>query len=320
MTTAKFLSWRWFILPFPVLLLAGCSSTTARSTACLFNPNGPIAQASILYLAIDIGLLLIVIVPATVLVLWTVWRYRRGGPGRYNPAFTHSKLLEVIVWGGPILLVGALSYFSVQGAFAVDPYHPGVLYHIDPAHDPKPLQIDVITTDWQWLFVYPQQGVAVSNKLFLPVGRKIDLQLTSAGVTNNFYILKIASQIYIMPGMRTERHFFFDRPGRYQGYSTEFSGPGFSWMNYPVHVVAARRFRQWVNKAKQSGQKLSYARFKKFARPTINVGHVSQLFNHVDPHLFNAVIQKVKSGQLSARRPPRITENMYSDKFKRYSN
>lgn len=318
-TTVKLRYWRRLAVLLAVLFLSGCAQ--GDGPQWILNPNGPIARASILYLAIDVGLLLIIIAPTTVLVFWAMWHYRRGNKrASYSPGFTRSKLLEVVMWGGPILLVGALSYYSVQGSFALDPYHPGSLANVDPTPGAKPLHIKVITTDWQWLFVYPKQGIAVSNKLVLPAGRKIDLDLTSAGVTNDFYIQRIVNQIYIMPGMHTERHFFLQRTGNYKGYSTAFSGPGFSWMNYPVRAVTPAQFRSWVKKARQTGRQLTVARFNKFAQPTINTGHVSLLFNHVAPHLFDTVIHEVKTGRLPPARPPRIAENMHGQRFKSHAN
>lgn len=311
--------WRvWQLLSLAAMLLLGGCSTI--SDFWVFHPNGPIAANSLFYLMIDLGVLLIIIIPATALVIWAVYRYRRGGRGAYDPSFNHSILIEVFAWGVPILLVGGLSYFSVQGAQDLDPYHPDVVKNHPAAQNDKPLRVNVITTDWQWLFIYPQQNVALANKLVLPTNRTIKLYLTSASVTNDFYIQKLVGQIYIMPGMRTQRTFLIDRPGVYQGYSAQMSGPGFSWMRYKAHIVTPQKFHDWVSKAKTSGQKLNFARFKQFAKPTINTGFKSTTFSGVEPGLFKTVIHQVRDGQLTHYRPMRIAEDMDSEIFKQHSN
>lgn len=307
----------WLLLIAGLLPLEGCS---AISDFWVFHPNGPLATHSLFYLMIDLGMLLIIIIPATALVLWAVYRYRRGGRGTYDPGFTHSNLIEVFAWGVPLLLVGGLSYFSVQGLQDLDPYHPAVIKQNSTAQNDKPLRVNVITTDWQWLFIYPQQNVALANKLVLPTNRVIKLYLTSASVTNDFYIQKLVGQIYIMPGMRTQRTFLVDRPGVYQGYSAQQSGPGFSWMRYKAHIVTPQHFQSWVSQAKSGEQKMDYARFKKFAQPTINTDFQSTTFSGIDPHLFQTVIHRVRSGQLTHYRPMKIGEDMDSDLFKRHSN
>ncbi|WP_423823027.1 COX aromatic rich motif-containing protein [Salinisphaera sp. SPP-AMP-43] len=301
-----------------LLPLAGCSSD---DWLWILDPNGPLAESSVYYLIIDILLLGIVIVPATALVLWAFFRYRKGGKGQYDPTFNHSMLVEVVVWGIPVLVVGVMSYFSYQGTRAVEPYSPDAVEHAVKASDSPqaPLRIDVISTDWQWLFVYPEQDIAVSNRLVVPTNRKVEMRLTSAGVTNDFYVLKVINQIYVMPGMRTKHNFYLDRPGDYRGFSTEFSGPGFSWMNYKMKAVTPEAFDQWITKAKASPQRMTWSHFKEFAQPTVNTGNVWTLYGHVDSNLFTQVISKVKSGELTAVKPIFMTEDMQSEEFKAHS-
>lgn len=297
--------------------LSGCVSSD--DLLWILHPNGPIAKASVYYLVVDVLLLLIVIVPATALVIWAFFRYRRGGKGEYDPTFNHSLVIECIVWGVPLLLVVVLSYFTYQGVMAVDPYNPRALAKVTENSDQPPLKIDVITTDWQWLFVYPDQGIAVSNHLVVPTGRRIDLELTSTATTNDFYVLKVVNQIYIMPGMRTEQHFYLERTGDYRGFSTEFSGPGFSWMNYKMRSVTPEAFQQWINKAKNAPRQMMWDDFTAFAKPTINTANVWHMYSQVEPNLFNKTIRSVKSGELTSVTPMRFSEDMESEIFRQHS-
>ncbi len=302
-----------------VFLLAGCTGSNHK-WSWILNPNGPIATQSVRFLAIDIGLLLIIIVPTTALTLWAIYRYRNRGGGTYDPSFNHSILIEVFAWGVPIIVVGALSYYSVLGAKAVDPAHPASVKKQAAASSDAPLDVDVITTDWQWLFIYPKQNVAISNKLVLPVNRTIKLNMTSASITNDFYIQQLVGQEYIMPGMETHREFLLKRPGVYDGYSMELSGPGFSWMHYKAHIVSKAHFKQWVASAQSGHKQLNYEQFKQFAKPTINTGNVSQTFSNVGPKLFLKVVHHVRNGKLKHNRPMRLSDDMNSQIFQHHTN
>lgn len=308
----------WLSAAGAVLTLTGCSDVR-EDWLWILNPNGPIASASVYYLVVDVLLLLIIIVPATAITLFALFRYRSGGKGTYDPSFNHSVWIEVFAWGVPLVLVGVLSYFSYQGAHAVAPYDPAVLKDYPEAQDQKPLQINVISTAWQWLFIYPKQDVAIANKLVLPVGRQINMRMTSATTTSNFYILKLVGQIYVMPGMRTKRKFILARTGDYVGYSAAFNGPGFSWMNYPVKVVKPARFKHWLGQMKSSGETLSYDRFVKFAQPTVNTGNKIFRFTNVDNDLFRQLIRNVQTGQFELERPILLTESMYSELFLKHA-
>ena len=299
-----------------LIVLAGCSQSPVQDPFWFLHPNGPIARASIFYLVVDVLLLSVVIVPATALVIWTFWRYRRGGSGKYDPTYNHSIPIEVIVWGVPLLVVVALSYYSYHGARDVAPYNPEVLESVDD-NGQAPLHIQVIATDWQWLFIYPDQHIAMSNRLVVPTNRKIALDLTSVSVTNDFYVLKVVNQIYMMPGMRTKQHFLVERPGTYQGFSTEFSGPGFSWMNYKMLSVPPNVFDQWVRRARLSGNRMEWKQFKQFAEPTINTGNQWSLYSDIDNDLFTHVIHAVNDGTLKYTWPARFSEDMTSAEFER---
>ena len=309
---------RYVLAILLVGLLAGCTSGTVHSPLWLLDPNGPLARSSIFYLVVDVLLLSIVIVPATILTIWTFFRYRRGGKGGYDPTFNHSLTIEVVVWGVPLLIVVALSYYTYQGAMDVGPFNPRAVTRAVEASGNKqqPLHVDVISTDWQWLFVYPDQGIAMSNRLILPTGRKIEMNLTSTAVTNDFYVLKVFNQIYMMPGMRTKHNVYLDRPGTYQGFSTEFSGPGFSWMTYKMLSVTPKNFQKWVQRARNSPDRMTWKHFEKFAEPTINTGNVWNLYGQVDPDLFKTTVKSVRSGAYQTQWQAHLSEDMTSQEFK----
>ena len=288
----------------------------------LLNPKGPVAAAELHYMIIDVALMAIVIVPTTLLFIAFVWRYRADRNATYAPKWSHSNAIELVVWGVPLLIVGALSYFSWEGIHQVNPYNPGAVNGAGDkaaAHD-APLEVDVISTDWQWMFIYPKQHIAVANELVVPTDTKVDFRLTSTSVVNSFYIPQVVGQIYAMPGMRTKQALEVNYPGSYHGFSAAFSGPGFSWMDFKMKAVTPQQFRQWVQKVSAAPQTLDYASFARFAKPTVNVSGKVYEYSHVQPGLFKQVVAAVRAQKLHYVTPAMMSENMYSTEFKEHSN
>ena len=61
----------------------------------------------------------------------------------------------------------------------------------------KALEVEVISTDWKWLFIYPEQHIAKrqSPGACRPACR-VHFRLTSATVMNSFFVPQLGSQIY----------------------------------------------------------------------------------------------------------------------------
>jgi cytochrome o ubiquinol oxidase subunit II len=176
----------------------------------------------------------------------------------------------------------------------VDPYAPGILANTEAAK--TPLNIDVITTDWQWLFIYPDQHIASVDELVVPEGRIAHFRLTSTSVVNTFFIPGVVPMIDIMPGMRTEDTFDAPKAGAYTGFSADFSGAGFSWMQFATRIVTQADFNTWVAHAASSPRQLDYTAFTQFAQPTANEGAKISYFANPSPGLFENVVGAAQSG------------------------
>lgn len=272
------------------VLLSGCSTASYR----LFHPVGPVALAEWRFTLLDVGVMLLIILPVTVMIAVFVWRYRKSRNATYDPTWSHSLGLEFLMWGVPFLMVIFLGYNSYKSTMLVNPYGPAALNLNNPQDEP--LQIDVITTDWQWIFVYPQQNIATIDDLVVPAGRPVKLHLTSTSVTNDFYIPEVAPMIDVMPGMRTMDAFQVDHPGNYEGFSADFSGAGFSWMQFSTRIMPRADFDKWVAQTQASPNQLSYPQFTKLAVPTVNVGAKPKYFSHVAEGLFDSVYIAARQG------------------------
>ncbi|MEI2559200.1 ubiquinol oxidase subunit II, partial [Acinetobacter pittii] len=83
--------------------------------------------------------------------------------------------------------------------------------------DVKPLEVYAVAMDWKWLFIYPEQGIALVNEMAVPVDRPVNFKFTSTSVMNTFYVPALAGMIYAMPGMQTQLHAVINKPGEYLG-------------------------------------------------------------------------------------------------------
>ncbi|MDA8389326.1 MAG: COX aromatic rich motif-containing protein [Gammaproteobacteria bacterium] len=287
-----------------VLLLSGC---VRKGGLVLLDPKGPIAAAELHFTILDVVIMLGIIVPTAILVIWFMWHYRATNrKARYDGRWDHSYGIEVVVWGIPILVVAVLSYFSYKGIFEVDPYNPRILDkpHVTAATAragapaSRPVDVNVITTDWQWLFVYPKLHIASVDKLVVPVNTPVRFRLTSATVDNAFMIPQLVGQIEIMPGMRTKQALLASHLGTYRGFSAEMSGPGFAWMQFHADVVSAAHFRKWAAMVAKSPDHMTDGAFDAFAQPTFNLHEKSRYFSQVQPGLFRYVIHQVHMGKV----------------------
>ena len=101
------------------------------------------------------------------------------------------------------------------------------------------MNVQVVSLDWKWLFIYPDQHVATVNQLVVPAGTPVNFQLTSATVWNTFFVPQMGSMIYTMPNMATRLNLQADGTGVFEGRSAHFSGDGFPGMEFNVYPCRA---------------------------------------------------------------------------------
>ena len=214
--------------------LGGCSEG-------VLDPKGPIAAAERQILFNSLGIMLAIVIPTILATLAVAFWFRSSNKrARYLPDFEYSGRLELLVWSIPamtVLLVGGVAWV---GSHELDPRKP-------IASTVKPINVQVVSLDWKWLFIYPDQGIASVNQLTIPVGTPVSFELTSSGVMNSFFVPQLGSQIYTMAGMVTRLHLQADHPGTYRGLSAKYSGDGFATMRFTVDAVPAENFAQWVD-------------------------------------------------------------------------
>ena len=277
---------RRLCLPFLALALTGCNTV-------LMHPSGDIAAQQANLIIVSTILMLVIIVPVIVLTVFFAWRYRKNNTSAtYLPNWDHSTMLELIIWGGPLLIIIALGLITWISTHTLDPYRP--LSRIDASHPipagTKTLTVEVVALDWKWLFIYPELGIATVNELAAPVNVPIRFKITASSVMNSFFIPALAGQIYAMPGMETSMHAVINQPGDFDGFSANYSGAGFSDMRFKFHGMSADDFGRWVQRTKASSSVLKRADYVQLALPTQR--EPAKLYREVDSDLFHAIVNR----------------------------
>src|SRR6201996_4250129 len=269
---AKFLA-----LALLSVLVAGCQGS-------ILDPAGPVAGGEQLVLMDALGIMLAIVVPTILTTLWFAWWFRASNSAAlYRPAWVYSDKLEVVVWCIPALTVLFLGGLAWTGSHELDPKRP-------LKSQAPPLEVQVVSLDWKWLFIYPDQHVAVVNRLVLPVGRPVHFRLTSSSVMNVFFVPRLGGEIYTMNGMVTELNLQADRTGSYPGLSAQFSGDGFAGMRFDTQVTSVSGFDRFIEQARAASAKLDGDTYKSLSRPSEGVP--VQLFGYVSDGLFEDIASR----------------------------
>jgi len=254
-------------------------------TACqpaLLDPQGSVGIAERTILIDSLAIMLAIVLPTIAATLGFAWWFRAANrKATYLPDFEYSGRLEMIVWSIPLLTVTLLGGVAWIGSHELDPAEP-------LASKTAPLEIQVVSLDWKWLFIYPSQRVASVNRLVVPAGVPLHFSLTSASVLNAFFIPQLGSMIYTMNGMTTQLNLQADAPGIFHGLSSHYSGDGFSDMHFDVQAVPPEQFAAWIASTRNTGPTLDRASYAALARQSMNTSPFT--FGAADPALFHQIV------------------------------
>jgi len=275
----------------------GLSSALALVIAALsgcergvLDPAGPVGASERNILFDSLAIMLAIVIPVIIATLWIAFRYRASNTrAQYLPTFTHSGRIELITWSIPALVIFFLGGLAWTSSFLLDPAHP-------LASRAKPLEIQVVSLDWKWLFIYPEQRVASINRLVVPAGVPLRLRLTSASVWNVFWVPQLGSMLYCMYGMAGTLYLQADHPGVYRGGSAMISGDGFADMHFDTEALSTSDFTSWVSSAQASGPALDDGAYRALLVQSSNVP--PQTYRSVRAGLFEAIVtQELPPGQ-----------------------
>jgi cytochrome o ubiquinol oxidase subunit 2 len=275
------------------LALTGCQ-------AAVLDPRGVVGLADKTILIDSLAIMLAIVVPTIAATLVFAWWFRAGNTrATYLPDFAYSGRLELIVWAIPVLVIILLGGVCWIGSHELDPAKP-------LASDTPPLEVQVVSLDWKWLFIYPGQHIASVNQLVIPAGVPVHFALTSASVMSVFFVPQLGSMIYTMNGMTTQLNLQADAPGTFQGLSAHYNGDGFSDMHFEVRAVPAEKFGAWVEATRNKGPTLDPATYATLARQTLHTTPFT--YGSAAPGLFQQIAtQKLPPGPGPSTGRPDVT-------------
>jgi cytochrome c oxidase subunit 2 len=190
------------------------------------------------------------------LLLWVVARYNR----RSNPVpskTSHNTLIEIIWTGLPVVILVLIAIPSM------------ILLSRQYESPPKDaLTVKVTGYQWYWGYSYPDNGgfevisnmlpadeadargephqLAVDNRMVVPVGEPIRVQVTAADVIHAFAVPSLWFKIDAVPGRINERTMTINEPGIYYGQCSELCGARHGYMPIAVEAVPRPQFEAWL--------------------------------------------------------------------------
>ena len=282
------------VVAVTALLGSGCAVLDGP----VLDPKGPIALAERNLLFKAVAIMMIVIIPVFIMAALFTWRYRgTNRKAKYTPNLGYYWPAEVAVWVVPAAIIVWLGIHLWHYTYKLDPYN-----QIDPGV--TPLQVEAIAQDWKWLFVYPDQDIAVVNELAMPINKPVSIRITSDTVMNSLVIPALGSQIYAMAGMQTRLNLLADSEGEFWGRNVQYSGKGFADQQFRTIATSQDEFDAWVKKVKATGKALDKETYDALAKPSEKVPVT--YYSGVEPGLFDKIIAKYSHGDTD--RMPKYTK------------
>src|SRR3982751_5310627 len=278
------------------ILLIGATLLTSACNRGILDPVGPVAAQEKQIMVNSTAIMLAIIIPTMIATIAFAWWFRRGNTkATYLPDWEYSGAVELVVWAVPALTIMLLGGIAWIGSHDLEPSKP--LKSANP-----PINVQVVSLDWKWLFIYPDQGIATVNQLVVPAGTPVSFRLTSATVWNAFFVPQMGTQIYTMPRMTTRLNLPADRQGVYEGQSSHFSGDGFPGMQFKVQALPPDQFAMWAQGARGGGATLDAAGYAQLEKPSSYVKPIT--YGAVAPGLFDAIVANRLPAPIAPRSTP----------------
>ena len=242
---------------FGLLFLTGCSpELTAQILRLGFPP--PASDRSPVILNLWIGTWI-----AAFAVGFLVWGLIGWASNRYKTR--HAKMprqsrynlpMEIFYTIAPFIIIGVLFYYTVLAQNAVQKKTPN-----------PDVTIDVVGQKWSWTFNYkaannPAVGQDVweagtINKtpdLYLPVGKRIQFNLSSPDVIHSFWVPSFYEKLDVIPGRHNSLQMSPTTEGIFAGRCAELCGTYHSAMLFNVHIVSENDYNAYLKTLIAKGQ------------------------------------------------------------------
>lgn len=257
---------RWSLRWAPVIVLAAlvltaCSPDQYPQTTLL--PRSDFAELVDHTFRRTVYWAVVVFVLVEGALLYAIWKFR-SRPGGAEPVQTHGNTTLEIVWTIiPAVILALIAVPTVRTIFRTAT-KPG----------PDALQVEVLGHQWWWEFRYPQLGIVTANELHVPVGRTVNLEMTTMDVLHSFWLPQFAGKRDVFPNRYNNLWFKAEVEGNYPGQCAEFCGQQHGRMAYRIVAVSGEAFDAWAANFNTPGP--DYSDTTKAADPILRTGQ--QLF------------------------------------------
>jgi len=217
------------------LLGAACTSDTTVNPQTAFNPRSEYAIEGLnLFVGIVIAGVVVGVLVEAVLIA-TAIRYRRRPGDRLPPQIHGNTIIEVLWTTGPVIVVGAILFYTLPVIFS--------------SQAPAPtgsLNIDVTGHQFWWEFGYPDSNVLTANELHLPVGQTANLILRSDDVIHSFWVPALGGKRDAFPGHTNYIWMTPDSVGEFPGQCYQLCGYSHGNMRERAIIQSPADFQTWL--------------------------------------------------------------------------
>ena len=210
------------------------------------------------------AILLPVTIGISVLVLallaYVVFRFNE----RSNPSPSRT------IHNGPLEIAWTVVPALILVVIAVPSFRLLADQLVIPAPD---MTLKVTASQWHWNYGYPKaEGgfafdsiikenkdlkpgdinlLAVDNAAYVPVGKVVEVDVTSQDVIHSFSVPSFGVKIDAIPGRLNKTWFKADREGVFHGQCSNICGIDHAYMPIEIHVVSEGDYQAWLAAAKK---------------------------------------------------------------------
>lgn len=249
------------------------------------SPKGLIASEQRQLMVRSLLLLLEIAIPTLTYFYYTAWKYRESNEkATHTPSDRANKSTVFSIWAFPTITMILLAILMWPAAHNLAPQKA-------LASSAKPITIQVVAMRWKWLFIYPDQQIATTNFVQIPVNTPVQFDITGDEVPmSSFWIPQLAGQLYAMTGHVNRLNIMATASGDYAGSSAEINGAGFAGMKFTARAGSAQDFSTWVQNVKASSNVLDTVAYQKLLAPSEN--NTAAFYSQAKPEIYDTMLAK----------------------------
>lgn len=171
------------------------------------------------------------------IILYSVFKFRaRPDDDSDGPPIHGHTGLEIVWTAIPAILVTAISVMS------------GIVLIQNDRASGNSMTVEVTAQQFAWSFKYPEAKDLTAATLRLPLGRSVELKLTSKDVIHSFWVPQFGQKQDALPGSVTHLVITPTKLGEFPVVCTELCGLGHALMRSQAIVMKPAAFDAWLRR------------------------------------------------------------------------